>query len=406
MTRAIGVEIDCPFTPSALRKVVYAGSQSASFAEASRALESLADIEVTTKRVERWTKRVGDERVDQVDTAAAAYEAMPLPARRESPTDQVPQVACVMIDGGRIQIRDRRAEPKHGRVKGHWRETLVACCLSMASDQHARDPCPTIPQTFVDPRRISQLSREIKGFSSDAEAAAQPAEESPDDRAGCPQVLVRSVVATRQGIDALGARLIAAVHARGFSAARRKAFVADGAATNWSVHKKHFSHYTPILDFTHTICYVYAAAMAGRSSDDGWRDYRQWAQWLWEGSSGELIESLAARSAQLGPPGEDEPDTSPRKIVAVALRYIKNQRSRIDYAEYRRQGLPITSSHIESTVKQINRRVKGSEKFWHQGAEPLLQLAADHLSETPDRERFWKQRPSRLQSTRCYQTAA
>ncbi len=33
------------------------------------------------------------------------------------------------------------------------------------------------------------------------------------------------------------------------------------------------------------------------------------------------------------------------------------------YDQYRRQGLPITSSPIESTVKQINRRVKGSEKF-------------------------------------------
>ena len=76
------------------------------------------------------------------------------------------------------------------------------------------------------------------------------------------------------------------------------------------------------------------------------------------------------------------------------------------YAEYRTQGLPITSSHIESTIKQINRRVKGSEKFWDQGAEPLLQLAADHLSETEPLRRFWKRRPGQLPSTRCYHTAA
>ena len=76
------------------------------------------------------------------------------------------------------------------------------------------------------------------------------------------------------------------------------------------------------------------------------------------------------------------------------------------YADYRKHGLPITSSHIESTIKQINRRVKGSEKFWDQGAEPLLQLAADHLSETADLDRFWKQRQKRLQSMRCHHTAA
>jgi len=54
--------------------------------------------------------------------------------------------------------------------------------------------------------------------------------------------------------------------------------------------------------------------------------------------------------------------------------------------------MPITSSHIESTIKQINRRVKGSEKFWDEGAEPLLQLTADHISETNDFDRFWSRR--------------
>ena len=41
-----------------------------------------------------------------------------------------------------------------------------------------------------------------------------------------------------------------------------------------------------------------------------------------------------------------------------------------------RQGRkPITSSHIESTIIQINRRVKGSEKFGSgAGAGAILQL--------------------------------
>ncbi len=58
-----------------------------------------------------------------------------------------------------------------------------------------------------------------------------------------------------------------------------------------------------------------------------------------------------------------------------------------------------------SDLKQINRRVKGSEKFWDQWAEPLLQLAADHLSETNDLEHFWKRRRRNLPTTRTYQTA-
>jgi hypothetical protein len=199
--------------------------------------------------------------------------------------------------------------------------------------------------------------------------------------------------------------LVAEAHSRGFNAAQRKAFVADGSATNWGVHKKHFSHYTPVLDFTHAVCYVYAAAMAGRASRAAWRDYVQWAQWLWKGATDKLIAAVAARSEQLGPPPDGD-ETSPAAIVAKTLGYLRNQRGRMKYDEYRRLGLPITSSHIESTIKQINRRVKGTEKFWHRGAEPMLQLAADHLSQTDALTRFWRQRPQRLRQYRCYQTAA
>jgi hypothetical protein len=52
------------------------------------------------------------------------------------------------------------------------------------------------------------------------------------------------------------------------------------------------------------------------------------------------------------------------------LTYLQNHQDKMDYASYRRDGLPITSSHVESTVKLIGRRVKGTEKFWsEEGAE-------------------------------------
>lgn len=405
MTRAIGVEVECPFTPAMLRKVIYAGSQSTGFFPATKALAALAEVEVSREQVQRWAKRVGEERVGEVERQAEAYQELSLPERRKSPTVQIPQVACVQMDGGRIQIRDRHEESKSQESKGHWRETLVGCCLSMTSDEHAVDPCPTIPKTFVDPVRMNDLSREIKGFSGDADAAEGSPQNSPADRDGCPQVLVKSVVATRQGVEAFGKRLVAEAHGRGFHAARRKAFVADGSATNWSVYRKYFSHYVPVLDFTHAVCYVYAAAMAGRTGEAAWRDYCQWAQWLWAGNTTQLIAAVAARSEELGAAGKDD-ETSPAALVAKTLGYLKNQRPRMKYSKYRKLGLPITSSHIESTIKQINRRVKGTEKFWHQGAEPLLQLAADHISETTTFDRFWKNRHQSLRPVRRYQTAA
>ena len=77
---------------------------------------------------------------------------------------------------------------------------------------------------------------------------------------------------------------------------------------------------------------------------------------------------------------------------------------RMEYDEYRRQGLPIKTAHIESTVKQINRQVKGTEKFWKfPGAEALLQLVADDLSETQPLATFWRDRSHRASGRRHYQ---
>ena len=73
---------------------------------------------------------------------------------------------------------------------------------------------------------------------------------------------------------------------------------------------------------------------------------------------------------------------------------------------YRRPGLPITSAHIESTVKQLNRRFKGTEKFWSAGAEALTTLAGDYLSDTPTPARFWQERPHRLTGARTPNLAA
>lgn len=51
------------------------------------------------------------------------------------------------------------------------------------------------------------------------------------------------------------------------------------------------------------------------------------------------------------------------------------------------------TSAVESVIKMINKRVKGSEKFWSEaGAEAILQLRADYLSETETMSRFWLQR--------------
>ncbi len=130
-----------------LRKVAYAGSQSASFVQATKDLIALAETKVSRERVQRWTKRVGEERAAEAERQAEAYQALPLPEQQKSPTDQLPQVVCVMMDGGRIQVRDRHENEPN--TQGYWKESLVGCCLSMVS----KNSCGTPVRPF--PRRLS-----------------------------------------------------------------------------------------------------------------------------------------------------------------------------------------------------------------------------------------------------------
>lgn len=308
-----------------------------------------------------------------------------------------------------------------GRNGRFWREMKVGVLQSVASETHATDPCPTIPEVFVDPQRIQRLCREIKGSAKagvprltvpeteSVSPVASSTEASPDEqskRPGLPVPLVRRVVATRRDLDAFGWILATAAWTRGFAAAMRKAFLGDGSENNWTVWRKHFSDYVPILDFVHALCYVYAAAIAGRTVTAGWSDYCTWAQWLWSGEVAKVILALEQRQQEIGSPADTDSDDSARAVVARTLGYLRNQQSRMNYAEYRRKGLPITTSHVESTIKQINRRVKGTEKFWSQAGEAILQLCADRYSDTRPLERFWHNRQHNATGQRAYKVGA
>lgn len=398
--------MDYDYSPTALKKVVYAGTQAASFPQGARDLKELAELDVSSERVRRATERIGQERVVERDVQAAAYEALPIPARRVVPADQpTPAVACVQMDGGRLQLFDR-AEPQRNEDDTFWREMKVGCLWSMTSEVSAEDPCPQLPASFVDPERMQRMVREIKGFSGPDDSSEDDAEPRIDERRGRPQPLARSVVASRHSVETFGKLLASEAYHRNFPGAARKAFVADGSDANWGVWRRHFSHYVPILDFIHALTYVYAAAMTGQASKEGWPAYRAWAQWIWSGQVGRVIAALELRQQELGEPSKETPKTAPSAIVAASLVYLRNQQSRMNYPAYRKQGLPITSAYVESTVKQINRRMKGTEKFWSHGVEPMLTLVADHLSDTPTLARFWRNRPHRLTGCRCYQSHA
>jgi hypothetical protein len=291
-----------------------------------------------------------------------------------------------------------------------WRDSKVGVLLTMQSTAQDKDPCPEIPASFVDPQRTVKLVRGMGHASVPAGKPAEKSAEQADDEAiadssrpGVPKPLVKSILASRAHSHAFGAILAAAAWARGFAAAPRKAFLGDGAAMNWTLWAKYFSHYVPILDFIHALQYVFAAAMAGRPFNEGWQVYCRWIQAVWSGHVTEVIAELRARQAELGLPGVGLPTTDPRQVVATTLGYLETHQSRMDYARYRQLGLPIMTAYAESAVKQVSRRVKGTEKFWGEaGAEAILQLRADYLSDTTPLDAFWARREEHATGQRRY----
>ena len=88
-------------------------------------------------------------------------------------------------------------------------------------------------------------------------------------------------------------------------------------------------------------------------------------------------------------------DDDPHKPLADAIRYLTNNRTRMDYPRYRRLGLPVTSAPMESLIKQINFRVKGTEMFWDdpEGAEAILHIRSALLSEDDRFDDYLSNRP-------------
>lgn len=412
--------VDEDLSPVLVEKVAYLGAKLPSFRDAHEALGVLLPIKVGLKRVERITERIGGERVTERQSQIEAWSRLPLIERDKAPSGlKPPQVAAVLADGGRMQLCEREEG-----ATSHWHEYKAGVLHGLESKVHASDPCPWVPEVYLQRERIDKITREITQMAALVETASPPSTEVPilesvqpvipvEELVPCgyqpPKVVDRDVIASRCESRRFGKHLAAQAWRLGLFAAKRKAWISDGQNWLWTEWEKHFKPFgfVPILDFIHALTHVYAAAMAGRPLAAGWEVYVRWITGIWQGNVLPVIAELAGRQQELGTPANDDGETSPRRLVADTLTYLQNQKDRMNYPEYRRQGLPITSAHMESTVKQLNRRIKGSEKYWSErGGEAVLQLAADQLSTSQPLEEFWRKRLQRQTGYRVYAKAA
>jgi hypothetical protein len=399
----LGLPARSTVTPKILQKTVWAGSNLGSYAMAEEALRELGGASVSRRRIRRLVSQVGAERVAEREAAVARFKELDVPRQKIGSTAvDPPQIAVTMMDGGRYQRRDHFGERGRPVREKHWREEKVGCLLSMSGALHESDPTPELPEWLATSSAVAELAKMAEKQGDFA--AAEPDGDLPMAMPGpasypTPALISREVVASSAEAEAFGWQLAARAWQRGFPAAQRQAFVADGAHVNWTIQRTHFGQATPILDLMHALSYAFAAALAMSEQNV----YRRWADWIWKGAVDKVMVALRARQQQIGKPPADASPADPRSRIERALTYYEYHRSRMKYPEYRRLGLPLTSSHIESTIKQINRRVKGSEKFWSQPtSEAVLQLRADYLSDSAPLDSFWLRHQARQTGVNTY----
>jgi hypothetical protein len=361
---------------------------------AAKTLRLLADVAISGRHVGRLTETIGGELVAERDEQAEAHRTRRLEVR----VANGPSVVAVEVDGGRYQ---RRAEGLGcGARDPQWREDKVACLVTLASTTHGRDPQPEPPECFLDRQHVGDMTRcpaangpEIRGESADPKPPFRP------DRIDWqPERLVRTCVATTRDSEAFGRLVGAEAKARNFEAAPRRAFVGDGQAYNWAIHRRWFAGYTAVVDFIHVLGYVWRAANAtGGTEAERWERYTRWMRECWRGRASEVLTEWDAEQGRLGEPPDEAEAADPRVMLTRSRGYLRNNAERMKYPEYRRAGLPVTSSWVESLIKEVNDRVKGTEKFWNEsGAESVLAVRAAVLSDDDRLAKHLAARPGSL----------
>ncbi|HRP05876.1 MAG TPA: hypothetical protein PLV87_13270 [Opitutaceae bacterium] len=213
------------------------------------------------------------------------------------------------------------------------------------------------------------------------------------------QRLVRTCLSSLAKTKTFGLQMQREAQRRSRHKAPYKAFVGDGLPANWAIWKRHFRDFEPILDFMHAVEYVYAAAVVIHANDSqaAWECYLKWALWCWSGQVQQVLPELLIWLQRHGlEPGQTLDEKHPDKAVHDAHRYLQNNASRMDDARYRQQGLPVTSAPMESLVKQINLRVKGTEMFWNdsvRGGEAILHIRSAALSDDGRLDTYLERRP-------------
>jgi hypothetical protein len=328
------------FSPGVRRMQALVG-QEAPFDHGRRQMKLLADLEVTTKAVERTAEAIGE------NIAAREQEQIQRAVQLDLPIvvgEPIP-ILYVQMDGTGVPVVKKETLGRQGKTDGqpaHTREVKLGCVFTQTTwDQKGfpiRDPDST---TYT--------------------GAIETAEE-------------------------FGKRIYLEAWNRGWSRAEKKVVMGDGAEWIWNLADRHFPGAVQIVDLYHARQHLWELARKLHPNDQAaqkaWMKVHQ-KRLLDKGKIEKLV--LAFRSIV-----STNPELTEK--IRIEAEYFERNAARMRYPKFRRQHFFVGSGVIEAGCKTvIGSRLKQSGMFWTvRGANAIIALRCCQLN---DRfEDYWENR--------------
>jgi hypothetical protein len=327
------VELDIEnteFSPGVRRMQAVVGQQ-APFDHGRQQMKLLADLEVTTKAVERTAEAIGENIASCEQQEIQRAMQLDLPIVMGEPV----RILYVQMDGTGVPVVKKETVGRQGKTAGqpaHTREVKLGCVFTQTKwDEEGyalRDPDST---TYV--------------------GAIDTAEE-------------------------FGKRLYLEAWKRGWSRAEKKVVMGDGAEWIWNLAEQHFPGAVQIVDLYHARQHLWELARRLHPNDDvsqkAWIKLHQ-RRLLDKGKIEKLVVSL--RSI-------DSSNAEVLEKIRTEADYFERNAQRMRYPKFRRQHLFVGSGVIEAGCKTvIGSRLKQSGMFWTvRGANSIIALRCCHLN--------------------------
>jgi hypothetical protein len=316
------------FSPGVRRMLATVG-QEAAFDRGRQRMKLLADLEVTTKAVERTSEAIGEDIAarEQIEIQRALQLDLPVIVGEPIP------VLYVQVDGTGVPVVKKETVGRRGKTDGqpaHTREAKLGSVFTQTTwDQEGyaiRDPAST---TYV--------------------GAIETAEE-------------------------FGKRIYLEAWKRGWSRAVTKVFMGDGSEWIWNIAKLHFPGAIQIVDLFHARQHLWDLARKLYPNQEA--EQRRWMMvhqdLLDKGKIEDLVASLRAI---------DSPNPELADKIRVEAGYFETNTQRMRYPKFRSQHLFVGTGVIEAGCKTlIGSRCKQSGMFWTvRGANAILALRCCHF---------------------------